>query len=121
MTNLHFGATEHQDKDGQQLVFSHKALLGAASQSYGIQVAQLAGLPKSIIQAAKKLLTSLEAKDTANKNSANISISDFSDTVENNINQQQLEALSTLENTNLDEISARQALELLYKLKDQLK
>ncbi len=56
VSNVHLGATEHQDK----LVFLHTVQAGAASQSYGIQVAQLAGVPRTVIQCAKEKLKELE-------------------------------------------------------------
>lgn len=127
MNNLHFGATEHTDKDGQQLIFSHKALNGAANQSYGIQVAQLAGLPKKIIQSAKSLLTSLEADNHKNQGQQAADLLDINDLSlvsegsEQHLSEQELNALSLIKEADLDEISARQALELLYKLKEQLK
>lgn len=127
MNNLHFGATEHTDKDGQQLIFSHKALNGAANQSYGIQVAQLAGLPKKIIQSAKSLLTSLEADNHKKQGQQAADLLDINDLSlvsegsEQHLSEQELNALSLIKEADLDEISARQALELLYKLKEQLK
>ena len=46
---------------GSSIVFLHKILKGAADRSYGIQVAQLAGLPKEVIVRAKNILQQLEA------------------------------------------------------------
>ena len=54
--NVHLDAAEH----GKGIVFLHKVEEGAANQSYGIQVAQLAGIPKSVVAAAKRKLTQLE-------------------------------------------------------------
>ncbi len=54
--NIHVGATEENGK----LVFLHKILPGAADQSYGIHVAQLAGLPQRVLREARKLLKKLE-------------------------------------------------------------
>jgi DNA mismatch repair protein MutS len=54
--NVHLDATEHQDK----LVFLHRVQPGPASQSYGIQVARLAGLPVEVIDRAKSKLDALE-------------------------------------------------------------
>ena len=42
------------------IVFLHKIVPGAADRSYGIQVARLAGLPHSVIERAKEILTNLE-------------------------------------------------------------
>ncbi|TGG95149.1 DNA mismatch repair protein MutS [Natronospirillum operosum] len=54
--NLHLNATEHED----HIVFLHQVLAGPASQSYGIQVAQLAGVPASVLAEARQKLQGLE-------------------------------------------------------------
>ncbi len=54
--NLHFAAIEQDD----QLVFLHKVQPGPANKSFGLQVARLAGIPKSVIAAAKDKLQQLE-------------------------------------------------------------
>ncbi len=56
--NVHLDATEHNDK----IVFLHTVQAGPANQSYGIQVAQLAGVPMQVIQQAKQKLRALENK-----------------------------------------------------------
>ncbi|NVY97103.1 DNA mismatch repair protein MutS [Lactobacillus sp. DCY120] len=54
--NVHVDATE----EGGQLVFLHKVLAGPADKSYGIHVAQLAGLPNLVLDRAQEVLTGLE-------------------------------------------------------------
>ncbi|MBX3709743.1 MAG: DNA mismatch repair protein MutS [Gammaproteobacteria bacterium] len=54
--NVHLDATEHGDK----IIFLHAVQSGPANQSYGIQVAQLAGVPRSVILRAKQKLQELE-------------------------------------------------------------
>lgn len=56
-TNVHLSAVEHKDR----IVFLHAVQPGPASQSYGLQVAQLAGVPQSVIRAARRHLAALEA------------------------------------------------------------
>jgi DNA mismatch repair protein MutS len=56
IANIHFDATEHHDK----IVFLHSVSEGPANQSYGIQVAQLAGVPREVITRAKLKLAELE-------------------------------------------------------------
>ncbi|MGI4938663.1 MAG: DNA mismatch repair protein MutS, partial [Janthinobacterium lividum] len=55
--NVHLSAVEHKDT----IVFLHAVQAGPASQSYGLQVAQLAGVPQAVIRAARKHLAKLEA------------------------------------------------------------
>ncbi|HSG93204.1 MAG TPA: DNA mismatch repair protein MutS, partial [Methylotenera sp.] len=59
--NVHLDAVEH----GSTIVFMHKVEEGAANQSYGLQVAQLAGIPRSVVNAAKRKLTQLENNQVA--------------------------------------------------------
>jgi DNA mismatch repair protein MutS len=54
--NVHLDATEHNG----QLVFLHSVKPGPANQSYGLQVASLAGVPKEVIKRARKYLRALE-------------------------------------------------------------
>lgn len=58
--NMHMDATEHND----ELVFLHKLKQGRASQSYGIQVAQLAGLPHAVIVNAKMYLEKINQQSS---------------------------------------------------------
>ncbi len=56
--NVHLSAVEHKDS----IVFLHAVQAGPASQSYGLQVAQLAGVPGTVIKAARKHLARLESQ-----------------------------------------------------------
>jgi DNA mismatch repair protein MutS len=57
--NVHLDATEH----GESLVFLHAVKPGPASRSYGLQVARLAGVPREVVAAARRYLTTLEKRD----------------------------------------------------------
>jgi DNA mismatch repair protein MutS len=61
--NVHLDATEHAD----QLVFLHAVKEGPANQSYGLQVARLAGVPRGVVQDARRYLVELERRDHANR------------------------------------------------------
>ncbi|RUM49821.1 MAG: DNA mismatch repair protein MutS, partial [Marinomonas sp.] len=58
--NVHLTATEYED----DIVFMHQVHDGPASQSYGLQVAQLAGVPRSVILEARQKLGELEGERT---------------------------------------------------------
>lgn len=60
VTNLHVSVREW----GDEIVFLHRILPGRANQSYGIHVARLAGLPRSVVQRANQLLESLNVSHT---------------------------------------------------------
>ena len=61
--NVHLDATEH----GDQLVFLHAVKEGPANQSYGLQVARLAGVPRTVITEARRYLQELERRDHATR------------------------------------------------------
>ena len=61
VVNLHLDATEH----GDELVFLHAVREGPANRSYGLAVAQLAGVPQPVIAAARRYLVELEAQRDA--------------------------------------------------------
>jgi len=65
VVNVHVEAVEH----GDSLVFLHSVREGPANQSYGLQVAALAGIPKSVTTAARRYLTELERERDALRNS----------------------------------------------------
>jgi DNA mismatch repair protein MutS len=106
--NLHLDAMEHGDK----IIFLHAVKDGPANQSYGLQVAALAGVPRSVIDNAKIKLRHLEDKAYIEQQT------------EKGINQLDLFSskdshpiVQLLEDSNPDELSPKQALEFLYRLK----
>ncbi len=69
--NFHVEAKEYQDSLGQsKLAFLYRILPGAADQSYGIHVAEIAGLPAAVTVRARKVLKDLETKKGTTKISA---------------------------------------------------
>jgi len=106
--NVHFDATEQNDK----IIFLHAVKEGAANQSYGIQVAQLAGVPRSVIQLAKKKLNELENQSGEKINKRPVQADLFTRPV---IEKSLLE--KKLEEINPDQLTPREALEVLYQLK----
>ena len=106
--NVHLEAVEHK----HHIVFLHKVSEGAASKSYGLQVAKLAGVPASVIKAAKKhliKLESIEKKPQLELFSTNPDI--FEET------PPQHPVVEMVQTMTPDELSPRQALEKLYLLK----
>lgn len=63
VANVHLSASEY----GDQLIFMHKVEPGPASQSYGLQVARLAGVPEAVIQQARARLRELEQQDVVQR------------------------------------------------------
>ena len=110
--NVHLDAAEH----GKGIVFLHKVEEGAANQSYGIQVAQLAGIPKSVVTAAKRKLSQLEN----NQVQQNQDQPDMFTAVVEPEEAAQHPVVGELEVMQPDDLTPKQALELLYRLKDLL-
>ncbi len=106
VANVHLDAVEH----GDAIIFLHAVKPGPANRSYGLQVAQLAGVPSTVLERARQILHSLDSKQVETKAAENEDL--FRSAV-----QQLLERLNA---TNPDELSPRQALELIYALKADL-
>lgn len=119
VSNYHLNAVEHKD----DIVFLHQVQAGPAAKSYGVQVASLAGVPKSVLGVAKKYLQTLENESTKDKIKEQDLFS-FSDEVlstENHeTNPAHKEIIQQLETLELNDTTPREALNLLYQLKDKL-
>jgi len=110
--NVHLNATEH-DKG---IVFLHSVEPGPANQSYGLQVAQLAGIPAPVIRKARKKLEQLENEERSTQQSVGASHQQ----AELFMPDKEHPALEFLADISPDDLSPRQALEMLYKLRDML-
>ncbi len=125
VSNVHLTAIEHQDK----IVFLHQVQPGPASQSYGLQVAALAGVPKPVIQRAKQHLRKLEKQSAQNAQAPSPQFDLFADLEEEPAEKiteppalpEDLASLEKLKETlihlNPDEMTPMQALQKLYELK----
>jgi DNA mismatch repair protein MutS len=108
--NVHLDAVEH----GEQIVFLHTVKNGPASRSYGIQVAALAGVPEQVLEQSRKLLRQLEAGNTqiaAQPAKPQQQIDMF-------VNQNESPLAEALQGIKPDDLTPRQALDLLYTLKN---
>ena len=112
--NVHLDAVEHKDS----IVFMHAVEEGPASQSYGLQVAQLAGVPKSVIRNARRTLQMLEEASLTQRGQPDLFASTPAQAGAQDEPAGEADAVrSALDAVNPDELSPREALELLYKLK----
>ncbi len=115
IANVHLDAVEY----GEQLVFMHAVKDGPANRSFGLQVAALAGLPKAVIADARRVLQSLEAGTHATVAAgAPISATTpqlglFAPPLPSAIEE-------TLRAVDADELSPRDALDLVYRLRKML-
>jgi DNA mismatch repair protein MutS len=108
LANVHLAAIEHQ----HSIVFLHSVNEGAASQSYGLQVAALAGVPNSVIRSAKKQLVKLEQNSAAQNPQG-----DLFTAAPEAPEPEEHPLVSALRDLQPDEMSPKEALERIYQLK----
>ena len=121
--NQHLAAAQ----SNQGIVFLHEVRDGPANQSYGLEVAKLAGLPASVIKQARSLLQQLEQRSRADQASDQFDLFDSHDepyvaaidpAFTSATDKNTVELLEQLQAINPDELSPKQALEALYLLKN---
>ncbi|WP_235930008.1 DNA mismatch repair protein MutS [Craterilacuibacter sinensis] len=111
VANVHLSAVEHKES----IVFLHHVEEGPASQSYGLAVAQLAGVPPKVIREARRHLLELENQSVARQQPDL-----FTQAGAPQPEAQPHPALEMLEDADVDSLSPREALSLLYALKTKL-
>ena len=120
--NVHLDATEHQ----QGIVFMHTVKPGPANQSYGLQVAQLAGMPAEVIERARVKLRELEQQAVPVSQSPTLQPATATqkpaqnDLFDTRADARTQKTLAMLQAVNPDNLTPREALELLYALKNSL-
>ncbi len=118
--NVHLSAVEHKDS----IVFLHAVQNGPASQSYGLQVAQLAGVPQPVIKAARKHLARLEAQALDATPQLDLFAAPVADANDDEApsaapaaDPRAEELLAALDDIDPDAMTPREALDRLYQLK----
>ncbi len=114
LANVHLDAVEH----GDTIAFMHAVQEGAASKSYGLAVAGLAGVPKSVIKNARAKLTQLEQLSQGESSSVTSSAVDIANQL--SLIPEPSEVEEALSGIDPDDLTPRQALEELYRLKKLL-
>jgi DNA mismatch repair protein MutS len=110
---VHLDATEH----GDGIVFLHAVKEGPANRSYGLQVAQLAGVPREVIAEARRYLEQLESERERHRATA-AGHSPCGAQTELSLFQAMPDELRTaLLQVDPDQLSPKAALEVLYRLK----
>ncbi len=107
LVNVHLDAVEH----GEGIAFLHAVQEGAANKSYGLQVASLAGVPKEVVDNAKRKLQQLESS-SQNPTPEVAPLQSTLDFAEPQTNP----ALELLHSINPDELTPKKALDLIYQL-----
>ncbi len=114
LANVHLDAVEH----GDSIAFMHAVQEGAASKSYGLAVAGLAGVPKSVIKNARNKLTQLEQHSLEQPSTSSSPRVDIANQL--SLIPEPSEVENALANIDPDDLTPRQALEELYRLKKLL-
>jgi len=109
--NVHLDAVEHEDK----LIFLHTVKEGPANKSYGLQVALLAGVPEEVVNQARKRLRQLEKQQVTMLRPQQVELTLPDPGAEPDLSP----VVATLRQLQPDLLTPRQALEVLYKLKQQ--
>ncbi|MBK1647780.1 DNA mismatch repair protein MutS [Rhabdochromatium marinum] len=128
IANLHLEAIEH----GERIVFLHSVREGPANQSYGLQVAALAGVPAPVIARARERLRQLEAQSQRQEQRQMAQLSLFAPEVPAalatppvaspapSVTSERHAVLERLSGLDADDLSPRQALALIYELQAEL-
>jgi len=110
--NVHLDATEH----GDTLVFLHAVKEGPANQSYGLQVARLAGVPKPVVGEARRYLAELERRDHVSRPAAPQQELDLPPPT----HPGEADTIAELRSLDPEGLSPRDALVALFRLKETL-
>jgi len=111
IANVHLTAREH----GDGIVFLHTVREGPASQSYGLQVARLAGMPGSVLKQARAHLERLEAQASAHQ-SPQLSLFEAAEAAQTKVAPPSDPVAEILNDLDPDALTPRQALGLIYRL-----
>jgi DNA mismatch repair protein MutS len=115
LANVHLDAIEH----GQRIVFLHAVEDGPANQSYGIQVAALAGIPAAVLRAARRQLREFEQRASINPLQPDLFASALSTAAEAR-EPATHPAIERLQGIDPDRLTPREALDALYELRTLL-
>jgi DNA mismatch repair protein MutS len=117
LANVHLGAVEHNDR----IVFMHAVEEGPANQSYGIQVAALAGIPSAVVRAARKQLREFEQRAAVDPLQPDLFAQDFPDEAPEPAEAEAHPVVTQLAGIDPDSLTPREALDALYALKGLLR
>ncbi len=101
---------------GDDIIFLRKIIRGGADQSYGIQVAKLAGLPNGIIDRAKEILSTIEKNDLTKKKDVDNEVVAESPKQLDFFSMENLNIINELKNIDILNMTPMESLNFLYKL-----
>lgn len=107
--------------DSKEIKFLRKIVLGKADKSYGIHVAQLADLPYEVLERANIILSKLETSEKKSSKKYNQKSEQDQVSIENFSKDNNLRIVQKIKDLNIDEYTPKQAMDLLYKIKSELR
>ncbi len=114
LKNVHVEARD----TGGKITFLHKVLDGASDKSYGINVASLAGLPRSVIKRSNEILNTLEDSEKKREKNVNLfNFEEYEETEEAKKEKKAFDLMKKISDLNVDDFSPKEALNFLYDLK----
>lgn len=119
LENVHVAAMEQDGK----VVFLHKVMKGAADKSYGIYVADLAGLPATLLNRAKELLDQFESAKTTPVQSMEpeqLAFFDLQSDQQDVLSEEEKDVLNNLQDTDVLNMTPLSALQYVFELKEKL-
>ena len=112
-------------KKGEDIIFLRKIIRGGADESYGIEVAKLAGVPQLVIEKAKSILVELESSDINKKGRKKKSIKPIDGQLDfmsvSSFNKEEREILDTLRTMEVSSLTPLDALNKLYMFQQRLR
>ena len=118
-SNWHVAVQENND----DVIFLHRVIEGAAGRSYGIHVAKLAGVPRTVTERATKILEALENQNVADDGKSSVPKRESKRQRKQQLSLFELPEdplLDEIRQLNVDDLSPRQAMDELYRLRKQL-
>ncbi|MGP1597451.1 DNA mismatch repair protein MutS [Peptoanaerobacter stomatis] len=107
--------------DSKEIKFLRKIVLGKADKSYGIHVAQLADLPYEVLERANIILSKMETSEKKSSKKYNQKSEQDQVSIENFSKDNNLRIVQKIKDLNIDEYTPKQAMDLLYKIKSELR
>ncbi len=107
--------------DSKEIKFLRKIVLGKADKSYGIHVAQLADLPYEVLERANIILSKLETSEKKSSKKYNQKSEQDQVSIENFSKDNNLRIVQKIKDLNIDEYTPKQAMDMLYKIKSELR
>ena len=110
--NYNIAAVKH----GDDLTFLRRIMAGSADESYGVEVAKLAGLPESVIERAKKILSDLESDNPQKKPKRKTARQKEQDTEQMTLLREESPVEKRLRSIDINQLTPMESMNILFEL-----